>query len=112
MLADYFTKPLQGALFHQFRDIIMGRVSPFTLLEDTFSYTIKERVGKKILSKEIPLDTGDPLKETKYMLEDENDKQVHTSTGGSLKNKNMRRDKNGKQVCTITGEPLKEKCVS
>ena len=24
MLADYFTKPLQGALFNKFRDVIMG----------------------------------------------------------------------------------------
>ena len=35
MLADYFTNPLQGALFFMFRDIIMGRVSPYTLLKDT-----------------------------------------------------------------------------
>ena len=48
MLADYFEKPLQGALFHKFRDIIRVRVSPFTLIEDTFSYTSKERVEKQI----------------------------------------------------------------
>ena len=74
MLADYFTKPLQGALFHNFRDIIMGRVSPFTLLEDAFSYTSKERVGKHFLSKEIPLGGGNLLNETKKMLEDKNNK--------------------------------------
>ena len=61
MLADYFTIPLQGALFHKFREIIMGRVSPFTLKEDTFSYTIKESVGKQVPQKEIPLNTGEPL---------------------------------------------------
>ena len=48
MLAGYFKKTLQGALFHNFRYIIMGRVIPFTLLEDAFSYTSKERVGKQI----------------------------------------------------------------
>ena len=36
MLDDYFTKPLQGELFHKFRDIIMVRVSTLTLLYDTF----------------------------------------------------------------------------
>ena len=24
MLTDFFTKPLQGAVFHKFRDVIMG----------------------------------------------------------------------------------------
>ena len=85
MLADYFTKPLQGALFHQFRDIIMGRVSPFTLLEDTFSYTSKERAGKNISLRGNPLGTGEPLKERTNMFEDKNDKQVRTSIGGPLK---------------------------
>ena len=37
MLADYFTKPLQGTVFRRFRDVIMGKVhinnSPKTLLE-------------------------------------------------------------------------------
>jgi hypothetical protein len=26
MVADFFTKPLQGALFHKLRDIVMGKV--------------------------------------------------------------------------------------
>ena len=41
------------------------------------------------------------------MLEDENDKQVRTITGGSLQNKEMHRDENDKQVCTSMGETLK-----
>ena len=69
MLADYFTKPLQGALFQKFWYIIMGRFSPFTLLEGTFSYTSKERVVKYITSKEITLGTGEPLKRTKMMFQ-------------------------------------------
>ena len=40
-----------------------------------------------ISSKDIPSRTGEPQKETKNMLEDKNDKQVCTSTGGPLKNK-------------------------
>jgi hypothetical protein len=31
MIADYFTKPLQGPLFRTFRDIIMGIIHPSTL---------------------------------------------------------------------------------
>ena len=46
-------------------------VSTFTLLEDTSSYTSKERVGKQLTSKDIPFGTGEPLKENKQMLEDE-----------------------------------------
>ena len=43
MLADYFTKPLQGRLFHSLRDIIMGKTSIFEMLDQYFP--IKERVG-------------------------------------------------------------------
>ena len=53
--------------------------------------------------------TGDPLIETKYIIEDKNNKYVRTSTRGPLKKKGMLRDKNDKQVCTSTGEPLKKK---
>ena len=35
MVADYFTKPLQGALFYKFRDQIMGVVGMETLLGRT-----------------------------------------------------------------------------
>ena len=44
-------------------------------------------VGEQIPLKDIPLGTGEPLKETKHMLEYENEKQVQKSTGGSLKKK-------------------------
>jgi hypothetical protein len=52
MLADYYTKPLQGSLFKKMRDIIMG-ISP---------YPIEERVGNNISpigneKKPIPLMT-------------------------------------------------------
>jgi hypothetical protein len=42
MVADYFTKPLQGALFKKLRDVIMGFKSMNTLSE----CQIEERVGK------------------------------------------------------------------
>ena len=43
MLADFFTKPLQGALFHKFRDVIMGWKHISTLKEPSNS-ELKERV--------------------------------------------------------------------
>ena len=49
-------------------------------------------VGKHIPSKEIPLGTGKPLKETENILEDVNDKQLGTHKGRPLKNKEMPRD--------------------
>jgi len=41
MLADNFTKPLQGQLFHLYRDIIMG-YKPISILLDEIEH--KERV--------------------------------------------------------------------
>ena len=43
MLADFFTKPLQGNMFRRFRKIIMGYESIDTIL--AFTNPIKERVG-------------------------------------------------------------------
>ena len=48
MLADFFTKPLQGRLFKFFRDIIMGRLKIELLDPKLFNRVakqIKERVG-------------------------------------------------------------------
>ena len=45
MLADYFTKPLQGIRFRELRNVIMGYKSIFELDVSLLS-TIKERVGK------------------------------------------------------------------
>ena len=44
MLADFFTKPLQGGLFRYFRNIIMGYTSISDLLSEILK--IKERVEK------------------------------------------------------------------
>ena len=45
MLADYFTKPLQGNVFRRFRDVIMGYKYISDLLLDP-SFLLKERVEK------------------------------------------------------------------
>jgi ribosomal protein S18 len=47
MLADFFTKPLQGTLFKRLREVIMGRVHLSTLKKFV---TPKERVGNSIIS--------------------------------------------------------------
>jgi hypothetical protein len=44
MLADFFTKPLQGNLFRKFREVIMGRAHIDTLKKPK-SVTFQERVG-------------------------------------------------------------------
>ena len=43
MLADFFTKPLTGKLFHFFRDIVMGYKDIDSLNNNSFS--LKERIG-------------------------------------------------------------------
>jgi hypothetical protein len=45
MLADFFTKPLQGTLFRKFRNVILGyeHVDTLTELVDTAA---QERVGE------------------------------------------------------------------
>ena len=44
MLADYYTKALQGQLFHRFRDVLMGW-KHINTLKDTLPSSSKERVG-------------------------------------------------------------------
>ena len=45
MLADYYTKPLQGNVFRRFRDVIMGYTHINNLLLDP-TLLLKERVEK------------------------------------------------------------------
>ena len=45
MLADYFTKPLQGSLFIKFRRVIMG-YDPISVLKDFSTSKMKERVER------------------------------------------------------------------
>jgi hypothetical protein len=45
MLADFFTKPLQGNLFRRFRDVILG-YSHINTLERDLPASSEERVGK------------------------------------------------------------------
>ncbi|KAG7363058.1 hypothetical protein IV203_026418 [Nitzschia inconspicua] len=45
MLADFFTKPLQGALFRKFRDVILGH-KPLSSLSVPVTSLREERVGR------------------------------------------------------------------
>ena len=49
MVADFFTKPLQGSLFRKFRDVIMGDKRMDTISVDT-PMPLEERVGENVRS--------------------------------------------------------------
>ena len=49
MLADFFTKPLQGGLFHAMRDLVQGLIHPDDLISVVSSIVVKEeRVEAKL----------------------------------------------------------------
>ena len=48
MIADFFTKPLQGDLFKKFRDIVIWYKHISTLHEDDKDSSSQERVGKDV----------------------------------------------------------------
>jgi hypothetical protein len=52
MLADFFTKPLQGALFRKFRDVILGYTHIKTL-EPYTTASAQERVGEGAISDSV-----------------------------------------------------------
>ena len=56
MLADYFTKPLQGSLFRKFREIIMGWKHINTLKSNPYdANNLKERVENTNVNKVVRL---------------------------------------------------------
>ena len=58
MLADFFTKPLQGNLFRKFRDVVMGHKHVNTLLDDEEESSSKERVGNDNPGKDYDSSNG------------------------------------------------------
>ena len=81
MLADFFTKPLQGSLFRFFRDIIMGYTSITDILDD--HPKIKERVEnwkkyKHEMFSHIEDNTSTPKKVSFAKAGVSNDVVVHT----------------------------------
>ena len=57
MLADFFTKPLQGELFRRFKAVVMGHAHVSTL-KDLIVPTAQERVGSDISSKTVSDNIG------------------------------------------------------
>ena len=53
MLADFFTKPLQGSLFRKFRDVVLGYEHINTLINDEKIVPLQERVRNGVLEKII-----------------------------------------------------------
>ena len=47
MIADFFTKPLQGSLFKKMRDVVLGYKHVDTLLDTKENPISQERVGKE-----------------------------------------------------------------
>ena len=74
MIADYFTKPLQGKVFKLFRDLIMG-YEPISTILDAIALSAKERVEiQKIVTESSIMNNGrngrtyaDVVKERKQM---------------------------------------------
>jgi len=51
MIADFFTKPLQGSLFTKFKDIIMGSITHFSTLTTPAQMKTKSVMEKRISKK-------------------------------------------------------------
>ncbi len=69
MIADFFTKPLQGDLFRKLRAVIMGHVDLKTFMSQE-SDTSKERVGENSVEdsehvNETTMKEGDDTRETR-----------------------------------------------
>ena len=52
MLADYFTKPLQGQLFNKFRNVIMGFVHISSLNQESTENKEREDKSDEIKERE------------------------------------------------------------
>ena len=63
MVADFFTKPIQGNLFQEFRDIIMGYEHIYSIHKespDNEDLSCQERVGKEKGYKTVSGNDGNP----------------------------------------------------
>ena len=60
MLADFFTKPLQGSLFRKFRAVLLGHDHISTLIK-TPPVPLEERVENRILNQKRPGTDGQTL---------------------------------------------------
>ena len=77
MIADFFMKPLQGALFRKFRDIVLRYKHISTLNEDNEDSSSQERVRKGVSGETVKRSDDGPsvvsyagvVKGTQYVIE-------------------------------------------
>ena len=85
MIADFFTKPLQGRLFKFFCDVIMGR-KVIQDLEDFIATPVQERVESNISVTEVnrpdvedsSLKSNISTKSTEHVEESRDEKYVNS----------------------------------
>jgi Reverse transcriptase (RNA-dependent DNA polymerase)/Zinc knuckle len=68
MLADFYTKPLQGALFKRFRAVILGYDHISSLEEDYITSLDEERVGEGRPSEEQEEETDESSKDLEWTM--------------------------------------------
>ena len=71
MLGDFFTKPLQGSLFRDMRDVIMGHkhsdiLDPYFNHSKSIAFDRKERVAEKEINEGTKLDINKKWRKNKY----------------------------------------------
>ena len=96
MLADYFTKPLQGSLFNKFRRVIMG-YDPISILKEFCTSKMKERVGKG--DKNLILEEQ-KVREKRVRFSDSKityDKKIESKTDGLVSSKAEYGQEEGKE---------------
>ncbi len=90
MVADYFTKPLQGELFYKFRDQIMGVVPMKTIIGDHRSVldNISNKLSNPVVSDKRQTVSPRPTKVMRSSYaQDTNVATVHTSWADVVKTK-------------------------
>ena len=97
MIADYFTKPLQGKLFHTLRRLIMGHDAVFDLMEQYFP--LKERIGnnenmnENEISKEREEVSESDLSMRKREATDANGTEASCADEGNMKGTDCERER-------------------
>jgi hypothetical protein len=76
MLSDFWSKPLQGALFRKFRDVSMGLEHIDTLTEEPMT-TSEERVGDKISESHVDMGNERERKTYAEVTKEKTSKQVN-----------------------------------
>jgi len=88
MLADFFTKPLQGRLFRKLRAVVMGYEHIDTLYDTEEDAPEQERVGKDVSGEDLNSPEGITSGNGKEIMDDSNhDNETKEDT--SVKSKDL-----------------------